>query len=191
MMKRVLALFLILTFLLAGLSLTQEGRAQGTKWTIMVYMAADNNLEDMSVHDFEEMSQIGSTENVKIVVQYDRKPGEPDANPDWTTTKRFLVQEGDEPLPSYQIEDIGEAAMDDPNTLGRLHPWFMGGEFLPAYLPGEVEIARMCDLFHCVPAMTGKMELVFKGEQEGVVTVAQRLHPKGGLGPGEPAGPGT
>jgi magnesium chelatase subunit I len=38
-----------------------------------------------------------------------------------------------------------------------------------------VEIARMCDLFHCVPAMTGKMELVFKGEQEGVVTVAHRL----------------
>lgn len=39
----------------------------------------------------------------------------------------------------------------------------------------EVEIARMCDLFHCVPAMTGKMELVFKGEQEGVITVAHRL----------------
>lgn len=36
-------------------------------------------------------------------------------------------------------------------------------------------IARMCDLFHCVPAMTGKMELVFKGEQEGVVNVAHRL----------------
>jgi magnesium chelatase subunit I len=37
------------------------------------------------------------------------------------------------------------------------------------------EIARMCDLFHCIPAMTGKMELVFKGEQEGVVNVAHRL----------------
>lgn len=37
------------------------------------------------------------------------------------------------------------------------------------------EIARMCDLYNCAPAMTGKMELVFKGEQEGVVNVAYRL----------------
>lgn len=60
------------------------------------------------------------------------------------------------------------------------------------------EVARMCDLFHCVPAMTGKMELVFKGEQEGLVTVSHRLigqairrvfdkhyTPKRGHGPGK------
>ncbi|MCA9438784.1 MAG: magnesium chelatase, partial [Candidatus Omnitrophica bacterium] len=48
----------------------------------------------------------------------------------------------------------------------------------------------------CVPAMTGKMELVFKGEQEGLVTVSHRIigqairrvfdkhyTPKRGLGP--------
>lgn len=40
---------------------------------------------------------------------------------------------------------------------------------------GTREIARMCDLFHCVPAMTGKMELVFKGEQEGLLNVAHRI----------------
>lgn len=28
--------------------------------------------------------------------------------------------------------------------LGRIHPSFMGGEYLPGYLPGEVEIARIC-----------------------------------------------
>jgi hypothetical protein len=28
--------------------------------------------------------------------------------------------------------------------LGRIHPSFMGGEYLPSYLPGEVEIARIC-----------------------------------------------
>ena len=37
------------------------------------------------------------------------------------------------------------------------------------------DVARMSDLFHCVPAMTGKMELVFKGEQEGLVTVSHRI----------------
>ncbi|MCK4455498.1 MAG: hypothetical protein KAU99_04035, partial [Thermoplasmata archaeon] len=125
-MKRVLALFLILAFLLAGLSLTQKSRAQDTEWTIMVYMAADNNLEAMSTLDFAEMARVGSTEDVKIVVQYDRKIGE-ELSPAWTSTKRFLVQEGDEPLPGYQIEDIGEAAMDDPNTLVDFVDWAMSG----------------------------------------------------------------
>ncbi len=27
---------------------------------------------------------------------------------------------------------------------GRIHPSFIGGEYLPSYLPGEVEIARIC-----------------------------------------------
>ncbi len=39
--------------------------------------------------------------------------------------------------------DLLPDELDDPNTLGPLHPWWMGGEFLPAYLPGEVEIARI------------------------------------------------
>jgi hypothetical protein len=29
-------------------------------------------------------------------------------------------------------------------SLGRIHPSFMGGEYLPVYLHGEVEIARIC-----------------------------------------------
>lgn len=33
--------------------------------------------------------------------------------------------------------------MEDPRSLGRIHPQFLGGEFLSEYLPGEVEIARV------------------------------------------------
>lgn len=33
--------------------------------------------------------------------------------------------------------------LDDPGQLGFIHPTFLGGEFLPHYLPGEVEIARL------------------------------------------------
>lgn len=33
---------------------------------------------------------------------------------------------------------------DVRKSLGRIHPSFMGGEYLPPYLPGEVEIARIC-----------------------------------------------
>ena len=39
--------------------------------------------------------------------------------------------------------DLLPDELDDPNLLGHLHPWFMGGEYLPDYLPGELEIARI------------------------------------------------
>jgi magnesium chelatase subunit I len=34
---------------------------------------------------------------------------------------------------------------------------------------------RVCDIFHTVPSLTGKLELVYEGEQEGAVSVAQHL----------------
>ena len=34
---------------------------------------------------------------------------------------------------------------------------------------------RMCDLYAAVPALTGKIELVYEGEQEGVLAVAKRI----------------
>lgn len=36
-------------------------------------------------------------------------------------------------------------------------------------------VPRICDLFAALPAITGKMELVYEGEQEGVVNVAKGL----------------
>ncbi|MCW9709108.1 sigma 54-interacting transcriptional regulator [Fodinibius salsisoli] len=35
--------------------------------------------------------------------------------------------------------------------------------------------ARITDLFHIVPALTGKLELVYEGEQEGVLNVAKHI----------------
>jgi magnesium chelatase subunit I len=39
----------------------------------------------------------------------------------------------------------------------------------------RVIIPRMCDLPHVLPGMTGKIELVFEGEQEGAVKVSKAL----------------
>ncbi len=49
-----------------------------------------------------------------------------------------------------QLDQIEEALLPDElpeakrNELGRIHPSFMGGEYLPDYQYGEVEIARIC-----------------------------------------------
>lgn len=45
-----------------------------------------------------------------------------------------------------------------------------------AILTGEtVVVPRMCDLPHVLPGLTGKIELVFEGEQEGSVKVSKAL----------------
>jgi hypothetical protein len=47
----------------------------------------------------------------------------------------------------HEVEaQLLEDELDEPTRrlLGRIDPSFMGGEYLPKYLPGEVEIARIC-----------------------------------------------
>jgi hypothetical protein len=50
---------------------------------------------------------------------------------------------------SGRIEELDITLLQDEvdtsirTRLGRIHPSFMGGEYLPSYLPGEVEIARI------------------------------------------------
>jgi hypothetical protein len=48
-----------------------------------------------------------------------------------------------------KLDELDSALLRDEvddevrKRLGRIHPSFMGGEYLPGYLPGEVEIARI------------------------------------------------
>jgi predicted secreted protein len=93
------------------------------QWTFLVYLDADNDLEDAGVDDFLEMSSTGSTEDVNIVVQFDRIPGYDSSYGDWTSTKRFLVTPGMTPDPENAIEDIDEANMGDPQTLIDFVAW--------------------------------------------------------------------
>ncbi len=45
-----------------------------------------------------------------------------------------------------------------------------------AVINGETETSiRIADLYHMVPALTGKLELVYEGEQEGVINVAKHI----------------
>ncbi len=45
-------------------------------------------------------------------------------------------------LPPALLQDETDEGTRD--RLGQIHPSFLGGEFLPGYLSGEVEIARIC-----------------------------------------------
>ena len=87
------------------------------KWTFMVFMNGDNNLEGAAIDDFGEMASAGSTAEVNLVVQIDRIPGFNTSNGDWTGTKRFLVTNGMSPTPANAVQDLGESNMGHPQTL--------------------------------------------------------------------------
>ena len=85
--------YLLCMILLAVL--VNPSRAQTIHdWTFMVYLDGDNNLEGAGIDDFLEMSAVGSTQHINIVVQFDRIGGYDSRYDNWTTCKRFLVTPG-------------------------------------------------------------------------------------------------
>jgi len=93
-------------------------------WTVMVYLDGDNNLESAAIDDFLEMASVGSTANVKIVVLFDRTPGEDDSYGDWTDTRRGIINAGDVPTGTWGVS-VGEKNMGDPQTLIDFVEWGM------------------------------------------------------------------
>ncbi len=89
----------------------------------MVYLDGDNNLEADAVDDFLEMASVGSSANVNIVVQFDRRPSYDTRYGDWTTTKRFYITPGMTPVAASALSDLGELNQGDPNTLQSFVNW--------------------------------------------------------------------
>ncbi|MCS7127690.1 MAG: clostripain-related cysteine peptidase [Desulfurococcaceae archaeon] len=108
---------LLLTLLLPPV-LTSAGNSL-YKWTIMIYMDADNDLERAGIEDFNEMEMAGSTKDVAIVVMFDRHPGYDSSNNNWSNTRIYLVKRDLEPniINSQLLLDLNEMNMGDPDTL--------------------------------------------------------------------------
>lgn len=105
-------------------------------WTIMVYMAADNDLEPQAIRDLNELEVIGSSPQVSVVVQVDRTPGYDTSNDNWTGTRRYYVTRDmdTETINSELIGDMGELDMADPDTLAAFVGWAAGAYPAERYL---------------------------------------------------------
>lgn len=124
-MRSLLAALVLFALLSPAIPLASPAGAQTAKWTFMVYMAGDNNLEPVGITDFLEMSSVGSTSQVNVVVQFDRAVGYSRDNGDWTTAKRFYVTPGMAPDPPNAVQDLGEVDMTDPAVLEDFIVWAM------------------------------------------------------------------
>jgi hypothetical protein len=105
--------------------LTATSGSTTKKWTIMVYMNADNNLESDGIADFNEMEAVGSTSDFNIVVQIDRASGYDATNGDWTTCRRYYVTQdaNTSTISSQLIQDLGEVDMGSYSTLVSFVDW--------------------------------------------------------------------
>ena len=91
-------------------------------WTIMTYLAADNDLEEAALDDFLEMASVGSTDDVRVVVQLDRAPGEDATYGDWMDTRRGVIELNDVPDTNWGTS-LGEVNMADPASLTDFALW--------------------------------------------------------------------
>ncbi|GAB4429911.1 MAG: clostripain-related cysteine peptidase [Chloroflexi bacterium OHK40] len=112
----------------AGPAPTRGPVAEGAaRWTVLVYLDGDNNLEADALDDFREMATVGSSDELKIVVQLDRissrESWDDTSAGDWDGTMRFLVERGMEPEAEAAIEDLGELNMGDGTTLADFIEW--------------------------------------------------------------------
>ena len=127
MRKLQLALTLLTVFVLLT-ALTGNTHAappaQRAKWTVMVYISGDNNLEDYVVSDIEtELAPTGSSTNVQVIALADRGPGYDTSYEDWQTTKLFRVTQGMTAEPENAVADWGERNFGDKQTLIDFVTW--------------------------------------------------------------------
>ena len=74
-------------------------------WTVMVWMAGDNDLESFGDKDLAEMKRVGSTEQVNVVVQFDSMRDD--------RTRRYAVTKGGD-ADADIVQELGETNTGDP-----------------------------------------------------------------------------
>jgi hypothetical protein len=126
-MRKISFVFTILiVFVLVG-TLTGSASAAPAataKWTVMVYISGDNNLESYVISDIEtELAPTGSSANVQVIALADRGPETSTGPGDWKTTKLFHVTPGMTADEAHQIADWRERDMGDPQTLIDFVTW--------------------------------------------------------------------
>ena len=85
------------------------------EWTVMVYLAGDNNLDSAGVIDLKEMKKVGSTEQINVIAQFDREGKS-------IATNRYYIRKGGT-LAKDVVGSLGETNMGNPHVLEDFIKW--------------------------------------------------------------------
>ncbi|MFP4376802.1 MAG: clostripain-related cysteine peptidase [Spirochaetales bacterium] len=71
---------------------TTELASRGGRWAVVIYVAADNDLEAQAIEDINELEAAGiAGSEVTVVALVDRAPGYDSSNGDWTGTRLYEI----------------------------------------------------------------------------------------------------
>lgn len=93
----------------------KQASAQLKKWTIMVYMAGDNDLDPNGIKDLKEIKTVGSNNELNFIGQLDRMGGS-------GGSYRYYLRKGGSVTNDF-VQDLGEINTGDPKTLSEFLAW--------------------------------------------------------------------
>jgi len=77
------------------------------EWTLMIFMNGKNNLEADAIQNFREISSVGSTDKVNVLVEFGRPKSHVTEEAEaWDGVLRFHVKKGHQPVPSAAVSDL-------------------------------------------------------------------------------------
>lgn len=101
-------------YLLAMILLSVLGSLGAESWTMLVYMAADNNLAQMGALDINSMESVVKPAGLNVIVQADFPDG----------AKRYHIRkDNSDSITSPVISDLGQVDSGDPQTLNDFLRW--------------------------------------------------------------------
>jgi len=115
-----LALAALLCLIASSTVFAQENAAK--KWTFMVFINADNNLDRFGILDIQEMEKAGISADVNIVAQIDRGYGKPARRYD-VTGRLADAQADDWGLLAKNVAELGEVDMGDYKEMVSFVKW--------------------------------------------------------------------
>jgi hypothetical protein len=103
-----------------GPSVRTRKKAARANWTLLAYLAGDNDLEGSLLGDLREMERVGSRPgSVEILAQVDRARGQDTSDGNWTGARRYYVTRSADPkrIGSTLLADLGPTNTGDPRVL--------------------------------------------------------------------------
>jgi hypothetical protein len=91
-----------------------SNNVKSKSWTLMVYMAGDNNLDPEGVQDLKEMKKVGSSDKLNIIAQFDRAAGH--------VARRYYLKKGGI-VTGDAVESLGMVNTGDPKALYDFIQW--------------------------------------------------------------------
>ncbi|MGQ9786242.1 MAG: clostripain-related cysteine peptidase [Anaerolineae bacterium] len=115
----------VIGFVLALFPSAAYGQTEGAQWTVLLYYAADNNLEPFIMRKLNRIEMIGSTPEVNFIALVDRHPHYWAGSDNWSDTRLLRIEKDDNlfTVTSPTVRKLGELNTGSAETLERFIAW--------------------------------------------------------------------